>query len=98
VVLRRKPTRAINQRTKRTTLVERRARALCAKLASLNDGTPMDYREVRFMAQVLNYETAEGAIAFAIQNGWLTGGGEPKHSICLTDEGRALQTTSKRTP
>ena len=83
---------------KRTTLVEKRARALCVKLASLNDGTPMEYREVRLMARVLalNYETADGAIAFAIQKGWLTGEGEPTRSICLTDEGRAVQTTSKR--
>ena len=83
---------------KRTTLVEKRARALCVKLASLNDGTPMEYREVRLMARVLalNYEPADGAIAFAIQKGWLTGEGEPTRSICLTDEGRAVQTTSKR--
>jgi|HubBroStandDraft_6_1064221.scaffolds.fasta_scaffold502297_2 hypothetical protein len=84
---------------KRTTLVEKRARALCVKLASLNDGTPMEYREVRLMARVLalNYETADGAIAYAIQKGWLTGEGEPTQSICLTDEGRAPQTGSKRT-
>jgi|SRR5258707_15010156 len=84
---------------KRATLIQKRARALCVKLASLNDGTPMEYREVRLMARVLalNYQTADGAIAFAIQKGWLTGEGEPTHSICLTDEGRALQTTSKRT-
>jgi hypothetical protein len=83
---------------KRTTLVEKRARALCAKLARLNDGTPMEYREVRVMARVLalNYETADGAIAFAIQKGWLTCEGEPTHWICLTDAGRALQTTSRK--
>jgi hypothetical protein len=32
---------------KRTTLVEMRARALCAKLTRVSDDTPMEYREVR---------------------------------------------------
>jgi hypothetical protein len=52
---------------KRTTLVEKRARSLCTELARVKDGTPMEYREVRLMARVLalNYETADGAIAFA---------------------------------
>jgi hypothetical protein len=57
--------------SKRRTLVDKRARALCAKLAPLHDGRPMDYRQVRFMAQVLDYETADEAIVYAIQKGWL---------------------------
>jgi hypothetical protein len=44
---------------------------LCAKLARLNDGTPMEYREVRLMARVLalNYATADGAILQARRDG-----------------------------
>ena len=75
---------------KRPTLVEKRARALCVKLARVTDDTPMEYRMVRLMARVLalNHETADAAIGNAIQKGWLIGKGEPPHSICLTDEGR----------
>jgi hypothetical protein len=49
---------------RRTTLVEKRARALCAKLARVSDDTPMEYRMVRLMARVLalDYETADTAI------------------------------------
>ena len=67
-----------------------RARALCAKLARVSDDTPMEYRMVRRMARVLalDYETADAAIGYAIQRGWLIGKGEPPHSISLTDEGR----------
>jgi hypothetical protein len=45
---------------------------------------------VRLMARVLalDSETADAAITYAIQKGWLIGQGEPPHSICLTDEGR----------
>jgi hypothetical protein len=40
--------------------------------------------------------TYDAPVAFAIQKGWLTGEGKPTRSICLTNEGRAVQTTSKR--
>jgi hypothetical protein len=82
--------------SKRTTLVDKRARALCAKLAPLNDGTPMDYREVLFMAQVLDCETADAAIFYAIQKGWLIGVGEPPHSVRLTDDGRMASAQGRR--
>jgi hypothetical protein len=61
----------------------------------VSDGTPMEYREVRLMARVLalDYETADAAIGYAIQKGWLIGKGEPPHSICLTNDGRS---TSRR--
>jgi hypothetical protein len=49
---------------KRTTLVEKLARALCAKLARVSDDTPMEYRLVRLIARVLalDYETADAAM------------------------------------
>ena len=80
---------------KRTTLVDKRARALCAKLARATDGTPMEYSEVRLMARVLalDYETADAAINYALQKGWLADKGEPPQSICLTEDGR---TTTRR--
>ena len=83
---------------KRRTLVEMRARALCAKLARVSDDTPMEYREVRRMARVLalDYETADAAIAYAFQEGWLIGEGEPPHSVCLTDAGRGMTAKLKR--
>jgi hypothetical protein len=70
---------------RRATVVEKRARALCAKLARVSDDTPMEYRMVRLMARVLalDYETADTAISYAIQKGWLIGEGEPPHSISL---------------
>ena len=75
---------------KRTTLVEKRARALCAKLARVSDDTPMELRAVRLITRVLalDYETADTAIGYAIQKGWLIGEGEPPQSICLTEAGR----------
>jgi hypothetical protein len=33
---------------------------------------------------------ADAAIAYAIERDWLIGGGNPPHSICLTESGRAL--------
>jgi hypothetical protein len=52
----------------------------------------MEYQMARLIARrgAIDYETADAAIAFAIQQGWLTGEGEPPHSICLTDAGRNL--------
>ena len=79
---------------KRATLVEKRARALCAELACMSDDTPMEYRMVRLMARLLalDYEAADEAIDYAIKKGWLSGKGEPAPSLCLTDEGRLAAT------
>jgi hypothetical protein len=48
--------------------------------------------EVRLMTRVLalDYETADAAIAYAIEKRWLIREGKPPHSICLTDDGRAM--------
>jgi hypothetical protein len=58
----------------------------------------MQWRMVRLLARsvALDYETADAAIAYAIQKGWLIGEGEPPHSVCLTDDGRSLSAISRR--
>jgi hypothetical protein len=52
----------------------------------------MQWRMVRSIARsvAFDYATADAAITYAIQKGWLIGEGEPPHSVCLTDAGRAL--------
>jgi hypothetical protein len=83
---------------KRTPLVEKRARAVCGGLARATESGPMQWHMVRLIAKsvALDYETADAAIAYAIQKGWLIGEGEPPHSVCLTDYGRRLSARSKR--
>ena len=85
-------------RSKRTTLVEKRARAVCAGLARATESGPMQWREVRLIARsvALDFETADAAIAYAIQKGWLIGKGERPQSICLTEGGRVMVTKLKR--
>jgi hypothetical protein len=58
----------------------------------------MQWRMVRLSARsvAFDYKTADAAIAYAIQKGWLIGEGEPPHSICLTDAGRILSATKAR--
>jgi hypothetical protein len=51
----------------------------------------MQNRAVRLIARsvALDYKTADAAIAYAVEMGWLIGeGDDPPHSICLTDDGR----------
>jgi hypothetical protein len=52
----------------------------------------MQWRRVRLTARsvAFDYETADAAINYAIQKGWLIGEGEPPHSVCLTEAGRSL--------
>ena len=62
----------------------------------------MQWRRVRLIARsvAFDYETADAAIAYAIEKGWLVGEGEPPHSVRLTDEGRLAATrpaTGRRT-
>jgi hypothetical protein len=68
---------------KRTSQVEKRAHALCVELARQTGKRPMQYRMVRRIARsvAFDYETADAAIAYAIQKGWLIGEGEPPHSV-----------------
>ena len=65
---------------------------------------PMQYRTVQpiVIAAGLDDAAADAAIAYAVEKGWLiTDVSEdesgPTPSICLTDDGRALQIVSKRT-
>jgi hypothetical protein len=54
---------------KRTPLVEKRAHAVCAGLARPTASVPMQWRMVSLIARsvALDYETADAAIAYAIQ-------------------------------
>jgi hypothetical protein len=79
----------------RASQVEKHARALCAELARVTGGRPMQYRMVRpiVITADLNDAAAEAAIAYAVEKGWLitvVADDEPPHSICLTDAGRKL--------
>jgi len=58
----------------------------------------MQRRMVRLIARsvAFDYKTADAAIAYAIQKGWLIGEGEPPHSVSLTDARRSLPATSRR--
>jgi hypothetical protein len=58
----------------------------------------MQWRMVRLIARsvAFDYKTADAAISYAIQKGWLIGEGVPPHSVCLTDSGRNLSSTSRR--
>jgi hypothetical protein len=82
----------------RTSLVEKRARAVCAGLVRATESEPMQWRMVRLIARsvAFDYKTADAAISYAIQKGWLIGEGIPPHSICLTDAGRDLSATPRR--
>jgi hypothetical protein len=77
-------------RTKRTSLVEKRARALCVELARATGGKPLQWRMVRLIGPALGQDEAavDAAIAHAVEQGWLLAAGSPAHSICLTDAGR----------
>jgi hypothetical protein len=53
------------------------------------------------IAAGLDDAAADAAIAYAVEKGWLAtdvakDDPGPAHSICLTDDGRALEATSKR--
>ena len=50
----------------------------------------MQWAKARLVARSVAFDhgTADAAIVYAIQKGWLIGVGEPPHSVRLTDEGR----------
>ena len=88
----------------RVSKAERQARALCVELARVTGNRPMQYRMVQpiMIAAGLDDAAADAAIAYAVEKGWLTTDVSedeygPTPSICLTDDGRALQIVSKRT-
>jgi hypothetical protein len=61
------------------TAVDRQARALRVELARVTDNRPMQYRMVSPIAQAagLDDATADVAIAYAVERGWLLGEGDP---------------------
>jgi hypothetical protein len=66
------------------------ARALCVELTA---GKPSQWRMVRLIGPAIGQDEAavDAAIAHAVEQGWLLAAGNPAHSICLTDAGRALR-------
>jgi len=76
----------------RASRVENRARALCIELARVTDSWPMQYRMAQTIAKAVGQDeaTADMAIAYAVERDWLIAAGNPPHSICLTDDGRAM--------
>jgi hypothetical protein len=70
--------------------VARRARALCVELVRVTGGRPMQWHMVAPIVIAAALDDADAAIAYAIGQGWLIGEGNPPHSVCLTDDGRAL--------
>jgi len=54
------------------------------ELARVTGNRLMQNRAARLIARsvALDYKTADAAIAYAIEKGWLIGEGEPPHSIC----------------
>jgi hypothetical protein len=77
------------------------ARALCVELARVTDGRPMQWRMVRLIGPAVGQDeaTADMAIAYSVERGWLIAAGRPPHSIRLTDDGCIPSATlPKRAP
>jgi hypothetical protein len=68
-------------------------RAMCVELARATGGKPLQWRMVRLIGPAIGRDEAavDAAIAHAVEQGWLLAAGNPAHSICLTDAGRALR-------
>jgi hypothetical protein len=62
----------------------------------VTDSGPMQYRMAQIIGKAVGIDeaTADIAIVYAIEKGWLIADGNPPHSICLTDEGRILSPSS----
>jgi hypothetical protein len=71
---------------------ESTARALCVELAFATGGGSSQWRMVRLIGPAIGQDEAavDAAIALAVEHGWRLAAGNPAHSICLTDAGRAL--------
>jgi hypothetical protein len=63
---------------KRTTLIEKRARALCAKLARVTGGRPVQWRTVGPIGRAVGLDDASEAIAYAVDRDWLRTEGQPR--------------------
>ena len=74
------------------------ARRIIAEIEQMTDGRPMRWvalQQVARRLQIRRTFVAE-AVRVAVDEGWLTGGGEPQDSVCLTNIGRAMATTAQR--
>ena len=72
--------------------VDRRARALCIRLARMPEAGSMQWQMVRLIVTAAGLDDAAAytAIAYAMRKGWLIWEGDPPHSVRLTDAGRRL--------
>jgi Mn-dependent DtxR family transcriptional regulator len=68
------------------------ARRIVAEVEQVTDGRPMRWVALQQVARRLKVHrsSAATAVRVAVDGGWLIGEGEPPHSVCLTDAGRAM--------
>jgi hypothetical protein len=68
------------------------ARRIVVEVERVTDGRPMRWVALQQVARRLQIHrsSAAAAVRVAVDDGWLIGEGEPPHSVCLTDAGRAL--------
>ena len=68
------------------------ARRLCKGVYDLAGGKHSQWVSVSKISEHIRVKDAEmlkGAMSFAAQNGWLMVGGQPVHSVLLTQPGQA---------
>jgi hypothetical protein len=66
---------------------------ICKAAHSIMDGEGSQWVSVAKVSQVIKVKDEEmlsSAITFAAQKGWLMVGGQPVHSVLLTDKGKAV--------
>ena len=63
---------------------------MCAELARVTNSRPMHWRAVGPIGQAVGRDHASKAVAYATSRDWLLTEGQPPHSICLTEGGRAM--------
>jgi hypothetical protein len=68
------------------------ARRIVAEVEQVTDGRPMRWVALQQVARRLQIRRTfvTEAVRVAVNSGWLIGEGEPPHSVCLTDQGRAM--------
>ena len=67
--------------------VEKTALRIMRKLHEATGGQPQRWKSLGDLGAV---KADAAGIAYAVEMDWLIGGGNPPHSICLTESGRAL--------
>ncbi len=74
------------------------ARRLCKTVYDIAAARPTDWVALSQIADafdVANKELVDGAVAQAVQRGWLQANGKPVHSLLLTPAGRAVAIRKK---